>query len=495
MNIFGRLVKALIRDNPHELTLQYRAKLEWTVTQFRNSEEDYPITLGALLRYDEKNGKCPPTINDLRSFVEDNPQNDQSFVKQAEIIMSELEALDEDTSEVPSDAEAMMNTAFDKGLAHYDITTYENAARIAAGEGSWPKKDGKTGPDSARMYAYDRYSKRLSNTPRGHSGDFVSNLAAINREVDLYLGGADEYRIKTKFKGIDSKVLIGPKHQKWIGLMGYTNHGKSGFLMSMLYNMAMEGAKVLLVPREFPVMEAWQRLLWMHAEKFPNEPLIDLQQWKGGGISDVSTWKAKEEIAKSLKAGGMKGSIDVQPFSTWEQIEEWLLVRSYKDPVDVLAVDYIGHLHVEGNQYDELNKVFRKAQMLTINGIRNDGNGMVVITPLQVNKKHYEAAADETKGESYGLYTPAAVDYFSQAARDMDLLISIWSEGTLLLESPQQAQLQCVKARGERFPVHRVEIEGISRHYRDIELKTEEKEIELKGAAPKEPVAQEVEGL
>lgn len=473
MNAIGQLIKALTtKEDNHEALLRYRAKLEWASQQFRNSEEDYPATLQALLLYDKAVGHPPHTFLDLKNYVEKNTEFNQDIAKQTEIILSEIDTLEDDDDPVPSDVEALMLQVFRMGVTQYDVITYQLAAIIAGGQKKYPRNTDETGPGAAQVWLSDRKAKRMEDTPKGHGGDLVENITVVNNEVDAYLDveTAASYRIKTGFKHIDDKTLIGPKHQRWIGILGYLNHGKSGFLMSMLYNMARDGANVLFVPREFSVMDAWQRFLWMHGNIFPELPAMDLHDWKRGGKVGMLHWRAKEAASDHLKNGGLAGSLDVRNFATWPEIEDYIKMRSYKKPVDVLAVDYIGHLDVEGrDQVAELNKVFRKAQLLTQNGIHNDGNGMVVITPLQANKKHYEAAAGEENAEKWGMYqSAAAVDYFSQAARDMDCLIGVWSEGTLVAENPKKMLVYPLKARGEWFSKHTIEIHEPSRYYRDL---------------------------
>jgi hypothetical protein len=477
VNPIGLLIKSCIEHNPHEVLTMYRVKLEWAANQFQHTVEDFPSTLKALLYYDQKNNHCPDSYLSLRQFVELNPEKNSELIQNTEIIVQELEALEADDSEVSSDCEMLALSVFDWGTQQYDVTTYKNAALIAGCERYYPKGTKDTGPTTAQVYLADRRSKRMDNNRRGLSGDFVENLDEVSRGLDAYQGegNADKFRIKTGFKNVDDRVLIGPKHQRWIGILGYLNHGKSGFLMSMLYNMARDGANVVFIPREFSVDDSYERFLWMHANIFPEHPMVGLDEWKrGGGTAGVEHWRTKQTMIDHLKNGGLKGSIDVQNIATWEEIEEYIRMRSYKKPVDVLAIDYIGHLEVHpgrgDNDIEARKRVFRKAQMLTQNGIFNDGKGMVVITPLQANKKYYEEAATR-EGDKYGTYSSAAaVDWYTQAAQDMDLLMSVFSEGEI--KEAGQMILHCLKSRGKYFPDHRIEVHKESRYMSDIGLKT-----------------------
>jgi hypothetical protein len=95
-------------------------------------------------------------------------------------------------------------------------------------------------------------------------------------------------------------------------------------------------------------------------------------------------------------------------------------------------------------------QVFRKAQMLSQN-FRN-GKGLVVITPLQANKDGMDKAA-KREGDDCGVYESlAAVDWYTQAAQDMDTVISVWHDANLQMQ--KLMKLSCLKTKGHFFPTH-----------------------------------------
>jgi hypothetical protein len=322
------------------------------------------------------------------------------------------------------------------------------------------------GPLAADEYIQEEKQGLVIKGAREVGGDMMDNLDYLEKYINNFIGG-DNHRVYTGLNKIDDKCLIGRKQRlRWIGILGYTHHGKSLLLATMLYNMVAAGANVMLCPRESSVEEAWMGMVWLHHKKVcPDRPIAPRADWMKAAI-DTEKYNTIQMIMKDLREGtSLPGKLVVYPCRSWEEIEEKLRLTNKKFKYDVLAIDYFAHLDMDGGNKkegdnDKYKKALRKAQMLSMNGVDNDQSGLVVITPLQANRKGYEAAANQ-EGEKYGIYENAnAVEMFTQAAQDMDLLMSVWFEGDLCKEvSPKQMLVHCLKGRGDmKFNTHRLEI-------------------------------------
>lgn len=88
-------------------------------------------------------------------------------------------------------------------------------------------------------------------------------------------------RVYTGFKHIDSVVTIGPKQSvKYIGILGFSNHGKSMVLRQMAYNMATSGKRILYVPREDSPRNTWLQLSFLHAWTRPDLDIPSVNVWR-----------------------------------------------------------------------------------------------------------------------------------------------------------------------------------------------------------------------
>ena len=319
----------------------------------------------------------------------------------------------------------------------------------------------------------------MSRGPQYTHGDLCENINYVETLINSYIVEGEAKRLYTGFKHIDNITLIGRRQPiRWIGILGYTNHGKSLLLNTMLYNMACHGANVMLCPLEQTLDYTYMSLVWLHYRKVcPDRKLIPLSEWqKLGKMVGHDIWKTVQLILADLREGKtLKGKLVVESAKTWKDVEDKLKLTNKKNKYDVLAVDYIGHLNVTGGKgesdTDKHNKDFAAAMELARDGVDNDKTGLVIITPLQAGKKHWEAVRGY-EGDNYGVYdSPAAVDFYTKAAHDMDCLIGLWHEGdSCLAVSPKQMMVYCLKGRfNMKFPKFKLAIEPESGLLYDID--------------------------
>lgn len=324
------------------------------------------------------------------------------------------------------------------------------------------------GVDDAIKTLRRRLLEDVGSDDKPIQGEWLENLDHVEKSLLDVLHQPEQRRILTGFRAIDNSVVIGPTESiRFIGILGYTNHNKSSVLLTMLYNMARSGKRILLVPREFSAEEAWQRLTWQHAEFFPHLNLPSLQQWKLHPETVTSEQqKNMRMLLDDLRSRRtIKGSIEVINASKWEQIVDYL--QASEQPYDVLAIDYIGHLETEGrsqDRHEQVKAIFRQAQQLSRDYLQK--RGLVVITPLQANKEGVRKV-DEQEDEEWGDYQGnlSAVEWYSQAAQDMDLVIGVFQKG--ILQEQNLIKVSCAKSRNIYFPAHIVKADPRTRYIRD----------------------------
>jgi hypothetical protein len=350
------------------------------------------------------------------------------------------------------------------------IRSLKTAKRIATGSIQLP--DGRkertwSGIDDAGQYV--RRAMMRDVGPGSTSvieGDWAENADPIEQALVDMLRNPSRNRVYTGFQAIDEAISIGPSEPfKFIGLLGYTNHFKTGMLLNKLYNMARSGKKILLVPREMTVEETWMRLTFMHAEFFKVAlPSLSFWRKKSHQVTDEHIDNLKVVLDDLRSGASIKGSIEVISASTWAEIEEYL--QSHDEPLDVLAVDYLSHLNTgkSGNDHrEEIKTIIRKAQLISRE--YKNKRGLVVISPLQANREGMKTA-NEQEAEDWGVYHDTnAIEWYSQAAQDMDLIIGVWFTGAL--KDQNLVKVSCMKSRDEYFRTFHLRLDPRTLYLRD----------------------------
>lgn len=277
-------------------------------------------------------------------------------------------------------------------------------------------------------------------------------------------------RAYTGFSRIDSTTVIGPKQSiRYIGILGFSNHGKSMFMRSMAYNMAKSGKKILYIACEDTALNTWTQLSFLHSYTQTDLDIPPINVWRNQPQS--VTERQQEDLRlliDDLQHGGsVAGEIVVRTLPRWADIQQELETGLNGKPYDVLMVDYLSHLDTGASGtkiHDEIKVLFKKAQALAID--YKAGRGLVVVTPLQAGKKPMQEA-DSAEGEDWGVYNDlGAVDYYTDACRDMDLVIGLWHKGDLKTQS--MMKVSCLKSREEPFETHFLTIDRRTRMVMDL---------------------------
>jgi hypothetical protein len=325
------------------------------------------------------------------------------------------------------------------------------------------------GPRDAMKYLHERFqSGILIDDATGSKGGDTAELGAS--AVMMRVSRASEgFSNAIPFcRPIDQVMSIGPGEPiKWVGLLGYTNQRKSTLLFTFAYNAAQAGYKVLFVPLENTVDEAWTRIYWLHAHhlglsaQLPNlADAVNPRRVRREHLDVLQT------VIEDFKSSGMK--IDVYDANNWGAVASQ--ANAYMDePYDLLCLDYLAKLDTPGerDQKEAIRGVYLKAHEMSLRYA--EGRGLVVMTPIQSGKSHEKTAAEPEPLIDRGIYRPGdigAIDYHTDAGRGLDALIGVWSgEG---YREHGIVRVSCVKSRQQYFNPFFMTVDGPSQYMQVI---------------------------
>lgn len=356
--------------------------------------------------------------------------------------------------------------------AHYVHGFQKAAAIVTMGTEGDPRRKQRDlkGPDDAMEFIREHASGDFTVPSSAPEGAWRANADLGAEALIDGLNDTIKARCYTGFKHIDDAVAIGPKHSiKYIGILGFTNHGKSMLLRSMIYNMAKAGKRVLFVAREDTALNTWTQLSFLHSYERRDLHIPPVNVWRN---QPQKVTKQEQDnlvlLVDDLQHGSsVPGEIVVKTLAKWPDIVQELEVGLNGKPYDVLALDYLAHLDTGltgPKMHDEYKRLFKQAQKIAID--YKSGRGLVVITPLQANKAGMKAA-DDAEDEDWGIYPDlGSVEQYTDSVRDMDLVISLWHKGEL--KDRNMMKLACLKSRENFFEPHFVRIDRRTRMVMDL---------------------------
>jgi hypothetical protein len=439
--------------------------------------------LRAVTMYGEAIGNYPPNLDAFIEWVRTSGRikaNDQLILHTMEL-MRDLESEMGDSLRSKMELKAMVDDLLLKGRnALYQVHWTEAAQFLTVNVNAPSWESGKPNKptyteDQKLPVALEYIAKARqldwglpSLAPEGkwkESGDHqIANL----REG---LQSTMDARCWTGLKHIDDAVAIGPKQDiKYVGILGFTNHGKSMLTRSMTYDMAAAGKRILYVAREEDAITTWLQLSWLHAHQRHDLNIPPIGVYKRTPLKITpEQWDDLQILQDDLRSGQtVKGEVKVVTHAKWDDIVAEVNSGLDGKPYDVLVIDYIQHLQATNpkNEKDEIRAIFKSAQALSRD--YHGGRGLVVISPLQANKEGMKAA-DAEEGDEWGVYQSlGAVEMYTDAARDMDLVIGVWNKGPL--RDKALLKLSCLKSRGDGlwFPTHHVRVNRRTRRVQDM---------------------------
>jgi energy-coupling factor transporter ATP-binding protein EcfA2 len=465
--MLDQLCLALTKGNQHEAVTRNRKRLEWAVIPLEKAE-DFAATLKAILKYDTLFGKTPDSLKALEDFVGLNPKGDQELVHNEAILMQEGEQLAElevDCEDVDTLIEKVITQARDV-FHHQGLQRFNT---ILAGTQDTKGKAIK-GPDAAKDWLRGWWARDLSEAPRCVSGPLHENTEHVKEQLAEYLNATDQDRVLTGFPQIDNYMVI--RRNKFLAIIGQSGDGKTTFLNSMVYNMALQGKNILYISLEFSPKEMWEQFAFLHTSYFSDRfrmPSISDWQQKRVLNQDVDNMMAViDDIQNRTVVAGL---IDVQQFTVWDDIENYLKANHAKNKYDVLVVDYFGdkfelpgvNVRTPQDRDNGVNEIIGKAVRLS-HTFDND-RGILVISPTQVTKEASKAAHKAKKTEDIAAYDIDSIHTYKAMRYDIDLAIGVYSDDDM--KDDFLSEINCVKWRGtEKFPRFQTQMEPSSKYVR-----------------------------
>jgi hypothetical protein len=332
------------------------------------------------------------------------------------------------------------------------------------------KTQDKMGVDDAMTFLRDWQAKDFTMPTTAPEGAWKSNAGLSADALIESLKDTIKERCYTGFRHIDEAVTIGFKQStKYIGILGFTNHGKSMLLRSVVYNMAVAGKRILFIALEDSALNTWTQLSFLHSYTRRDLHVPPINVWKNQPqqVTPDQQDNLRLLIDDLQHGDSVPGEIVVKTLSKWQEIVQELNAGHNGQPYEVLALDYLAHLETGAagpKMHDAYKTLFKQAQRLALD--YKDGRGLVVLTPLQANKVGMKAA-DDAEDDDWGVYQDlGAVEQYTDAARDMDLIIGLWNKGELKAQS--MMKLSCLKSRENFFQTHLVRVDRRTRMVMDL---------------------------
>jgi hypothetical protein len=432
--------REVCRVNCHDILVRNRSYLNWA--RYRTADS----LLDALLKYDEELSKTPPSLDDFLLYLRSHTE-----FTITEIDYDWLEGLKEPAEIKSTDLDFIITELTKYQVQAFHLQGIANGHAILTG-GKKTKNRIWLGPKDYMEYTRLWWTKGPPENYIQIAGLLHDNTGLVESDLLDKLQPQDKSsRIKTGFDNIDNSIIIGPKASRYIGLAGMSGDGKTMLLNTLVYNMALQGKNILYVSLEHDPQEIWEFITFIHCGYFKTDFIVpSLDNWNLGlDARPPITQKDVDNIATVLEdiksQRGLPGKIDAQQIFTWNGIIDYLNAHHGKNQYDVLVIDYMTRLKVDGPNEKEQDAQRKETIHAGFNLSRSFDNqrGIVIITPMQINREAHKSALAAKEGETH--YNINAIRYFSEYQHDMDLILAIYSDDDM--KTNNQAVLEKLKQR------------------------------------------------
>ncbi|HVJ06752.1 MAG TPA: hypothetical protein VM554_00030 [Acidisarcina sp.] len=464
------LIAAIIKQQPYDTIRDYTPNLRWAI---KSLVDDAGVpALSLCLDFIEQMKKCPTSIADLREFGTARSEYGNRWI----LIVENLSLVETGDPDGVADAEVLTVNMINQGRVSYFEKTFQHGINIATGRVPDEKKGGDAPRGVVDAMAFVR--KRAAEDPitpgfRGIEGDIIEASEEISDNLDAILRREQGDRFLTGLPSIDTRMVIGPKNLRWIGVLGYTGSGKSTFCKSLMVHFAVQGARVLFVPCEETPEKAMATMIWTYAAYI--DPRVDpwvldlpsLNDWE----TQPDTISAEGVLAKDTLFDrfrhAMAGSIECTHAETLDDVLEHYHTHRTRKRYNVICIDYVALMGVEfKNTSEEVaahSRDFKRLQAFA------NHEEVVCVTPLQSNRAGFSAADKDEDDQLWGCYRDCnAVDTFSAASQGMDVVLGVWFRGPLKETNTMRISLPKPPRSGLGFEFFDVHVDPTSRCVREL---------------------------
>jgi hypothetical protein len=299
-------------------------------------------------------------------------------------------------------------------------------------------------------------------------GIWQDNTETTAQDLANYRTQQKEERVRFGFPVIDAHWVA--HWGKSVFIAGSSGDGKTTLVNSLVYNMARAGERILYVTTEFEPKEIWEFLAFIHTHQFHDRTFLPSQAvWKQGAATDEDEQNMLLVLDDIKQRTTVPGSIDVQKFFTWDEIEQYWEAHNTENQYTVIAVDYIYKLSVPTGKF-VIESQAKNAMISRAITWCHQKASFVLISPHQVNRESHKAAIKDGGGYNLdSLYASSAIQ------QDADLVMGLLSSKEN--RGGNEVTVMCMKSRGtEDFPDHQLKMDPRTKYVQDAdEYKAEQK--------------------
>ena len=208
-----------------------------------------------------------------------------------------------------------------------------------------------------------------------------------------------------------------------------------------MYEFLTQGLKIAYFSAEHEQRELLQRIAFLHAYKFKKQSgwvLPSANKWHRGERTEQDIERINIVVDDMIK---LPGEMVINKLGTWEDMMSVLAT----DKFDVCAVDYLSIMDMPGikTQYrdDEVRKLVSEAAKLT--DTYNNNEGIIFITPAQINRDSKKNANKAKEGEKK--YDLTAISKYSEMYQAADFIWSLFSDDDMKAERKWLLEVHKVK--------------------------------------------------
>ncbi len=477
--ISAALCHILLSSNQHELIKRKRRALEWAANKLAKIDhpaEPYGKLLGWILEYDALYGEMnAPSPNAIRDFVENlkssgkDSGNTEECKAQLEKVREHAESQGADT---PIDAPSIIDKTIEvaRMLLHArkgEVYTQHALGAVKINAGRKGKERPSTPDDGIEMMRKLWMTQDLCEDNGLPAGKLHEHTEILRTSMEEAIKPKEGSRVLTQWAHVDSRFIVGPRDNPYIGIAAYANQCKSTTAMTLAFNFWQQGLNIIYITLEHSPVECWQKFAFLVSGKYHGQfALPPLLQWKMYPETITpENMAGLDHIIEDLKNQrysndfvGKQGKIDFQEFRLWDDIVGYVEAENRRERVDALIIDYIGDLDTPGAGAGErdaaINELFRQGQVLT--RTFDGGRGIIVVSPLQIKKSAYDAAkkCKIEQGIIPRRYYLDAISMYSVAIQRMDIILALYMEDPIGQQNA--VEMHFVKVRDGQYPEARM---------------------------------------
>ena len=466
---------------------QHKASYLWiakNMVEFGNSNDELVTkkTFQAALTYYAKQHQGLHSVEALTQYIKHNPDHIPEF-EQTISYDDELPQLAKWDSDTALDNDVLFATLLTTTREKWLSLGLKYAEKVGMGAMQLTTKgvEKQSGPTVAITWLRSFLVNDFRPEVAALAGLLQDNTDTVIANLESKLSPDERGgRFPLGFWNIDDSVTVGKQNLRFLGILGMSGDGKTTLTNCIVYNWLTQGAHILYVSTEHVPEEVWEFMAFLHQTHDDYDfKLPPLQHWenglKTGRVKPADHQNMLKVLADIKSRRNLPGLLDCQQMYNWEAIKDYLTVNHKKNKYDILVVDYIGRLEVQGDvkfRNQAVGAMINDAQKLTREF--DDNKGIIVLTPIQVNREgNKQARAGGTNGERYNLN---AVSQNSEYQWNLDLCLAVYSDEEM--KQLNKCEVSQAKVRkGLRFPPVEMTIDRNSGAFRYFIPATSAREV------------------